>query len=527
MSTEAVLKPFARAVLESARGAFSTPSRRLTEVLRLHDRTHGYVPALLCFIVALGGHLLLIRVLGPSTPLILLVYVCTMLIASWCGYGPGLLMVTLIVCVAPFFLRPAFSLSQVHLGGFGTLLLVSLLVSRTAATRRRIEGTLRVTNKSLDARVRQQTNRLEARLAELETLYAKLPVGLALLDRELRFVRINERLAAINSLAIDDHLGRTLRAVVAPQIVDAVEERYLRVLETGEPLAGFEVSSPGGADRGPERTWLVDCARVLTDNGTVLGVQVVMQEITERKRAEAAIERANAELRRANADLEQFAYSASHDLQEPLRMVTIFTQMLGRKYAGRLDDSANEYIANTIAGAQRLELLIKGLRTYMKVTHADAPPDNVDTTVILERCLSNLRTVIEKSGAQIEYGSLPNVNMYEVHVEQLFQNLIGNAIKYRRQDAPQVRIHGVKDGEFWRFSVADNGIGIDPRYAEQIFGVFKRLHGNAEFEGAGIGLAICQKIVERYSGRIWVESQAGAGSTFHFTIPVAQHVTRP
>ena len=235
--------------------------------------------------------------------------------------------------------------------------------------------------------------------------------------------------------------------------------------------------------------------------------------------ANAALQRHNAELIRVNADLEQFGYSASHDLQEPLRMVSLFTQLLKEKYADSLDAEGEEYIGHAVAGAQRLETLISGLRTYLTITSTATTPERADTNVVVARCLENLKLLIQQSGACCEVGILPAVRVHEVHLEQLFQNLIVNGIKYRSPDPPRIRISAREEESFWLFSVRDNGIGIDPQYKEQIFGVFKRLHGNDEYEGTGIGLAICKRIVERYGGRLWVESKAGEGSTFLFTVP--------
>jgi PAS domain S-box-containing protein len=229
-----------------------------------------------------------------------------------------------------------------------------------------------------------------------------------------------------------------------------------------------------------------------------------------------------AELKRSNADLEQFAYSASHDLQEPLRVVSIYTQMLQRKLGQSLGSAGEEYLRHIGTAVTRLEQLLKDLRAFVQAsTMGQDSAQDVDAGEALARALANLTPAIESSGASITHGPIPWVHIHEFQLEQLFQNLIGNAIRYRSPDAPQIQVAAEKYGEEWKFSIRDNGIGIDPRYQEQIFGMFKRLHSSADYPGTGMGLAICKRIVERTGGRIGVESQLGQGSTFWFTVPAA------
>lgn len=228
------------------------------------------------------------------------------------------------------------------------------------------------------------------------------------------------------------------------------------------------------------------------------------------------------ELRRANQDLEQFAYSASHDLQEPLRNVAIYSQMIQRRCAGVLDEKAQEYLGYVSEGSQRIGTLVEDLLAYTQAASLGENPAEIsDTNHALETALANLAMAIEENRATVTHDDLPSLRVKSAHLQQLFQNLISNAIKYRKDDeAPSIRVSVQRDDGFWRFAVQDNGIGIDPQYQVRIFGIFKRLHGRDKYPGTGIGLAICQKIVERYGGRIWVESQLGAGATFRFTLPV-------
>ena len=232
---------------------------------------------------------------------------------------------------------------------------------------------------------------------------------------------------------------------------------------------------------------------------------------------------ANQALRRANDDLEQFAYSASHDLREPLRTVAVYTELLKRHSGDKLDSKADTFIRYILSGAKRMEALMKDLLSYVQAARGvDEEPSPVDSNEVLNTTLANLQTAILESSASIAAVDLPKVRVHAVHLEQLFQNLIGNAIKYRSEATPQIEIAAQSSSEESTFYIKDNGIGIDPKYANQVFGIFKRLHSSEAYSGTGIGLAICQKIVERYGGRIWVESELGKGATFCFTLPVAQ-----
>jgi PAS domain S-box-containing protein len=227
----------------------------------------------------------------------------------------------------------------------------------------------------------------------------------------------------------------------------------------------------------------------------------------------------NEALQRSNADLEQFAYAASHDLQEPLRMISLYTQLLQEEYAAGLDETARSYVDFAVSGAQRMERLLQDLMAYSRVSAApQGEIESSDAKIALDAALGNLEAVVRKSGAQFHVGDLPAVAVPAVHLVLLFQNLVGNALKYCGGKVPEVWIEAERADKFWKFSVRDNGIGIESQYAKQIFGIFKRLHG-AEYEGTGIGLAVCQRIVERTGGRIWLESTPGEGSTFYFTLP--------
>jgi len=246
------------------------------------------------------------------------------------------------------------------------------------------------------------------------------------------------------------------------------------------------------------------------------------REVAERKRAEEELGQTLAALEHSNTELQNFAYVASHDLQEPLRMVSSFTQLLAKRYQGKLDKDADEFISYAVDGANRMQRLINDLLDYSRVTTRGRPFAPTDTEAIFGQVVAKLKLTIEESEAAVTHDPLPPVIADDMQLVQLFQNLIGNAVKFRGQEPPQVHISARQEGKEWVFSVRDNGIGIEPQYFERIFIIFQRLHSREDYPGTGAGLAVCKNIVERHGGRIWVESEPGKGSTFHFTIPLTR-----
>jgi PAS domain S-box-containing protein len=276
---------------------------------------------------------------------------------------------------------------------------------------------------------------------------------------------------------------------------------------------------------------------ILAADGAVDKLVIVNRDITDRKRAEQALEEHKShledlvatrtaelaskvdELARSNRDLEQFAYVASHDLQEPLRMVASYTQLLARRYGGKLDSDADEFIAFAVDGATRMHQLIEDLLSYSRLTTMGKALTLTQSENAFKAALRNLQQSIKDSQAVVQAGPLPEIVGDAGQLTLLFQNLIGNAIKYRCARSPEIHVDARLQGREWLFSVSDNGIGIEPQYFERIFQMFQRLHSRKEYPGTGIGLACCKKIVERHSGKIWVESRPGQGSTFLFTMP--------
>jgi PAS domain S-box-containing protein len=311
-------------------------------------------------------------------------------------------------------------------------------------------------------------------------------------------------------------VGQSILLIIPPERADE-EPKILERLKRGERVDHFETVRVH--KNGSRLNISLTISPVKDASGQIVGASKIARDITARVRQEKALREANEALKRANADLEQFAYSAAHDLQEPLRMVATYSELLQKRFGGRLGPKCDEYIAFTVEGAVRMENLLKDLRIYTQLSTAENENvAEVDANDILQRALLNLKVAIKESGASVTSTELPRVCIYEFQLQQVFQNLIGNAIRYRSSEPPSIHVTARREGSEWVFSIRDNGIGIDPKFREHIFGIFKRLHSASEYPGTGMGLAICKRIIERGGGRIWVESTPGRGSTFYFTV---------
>jgi PAS domain S-box-containing protein len=312
-------------------------------------------------------------------------------------------------------------------------------------------------------------------------------------------------------------LEQTLGTMFQRFVVPADHPAFEALLEQGrqDQSSGEIVLQIGGGKHVPvllsTRALQLDALR---------GVCMVVTDISRQKRVEE-------ELRRSNADLEQFAYVASHDLQEPLRMVTSYVQLLQRRYQGQLDAKADMFIGYAVDGTMRMQTLIHDLLAYSQVGRANGEHAPTDCARVLEQVRANLAVTLADAGATITAGWLPILLADASQIAQLFQNLISNAIKFHGTEPPLIHISATRRGQEWVFAVRDNGIGIEPQYVERIFVIFQRLHTRAEYPGTGIGLAICKRIVARYGGQIWLDSTPGQGTTFFFSLPImeqAQHV---
>jgi len=327
----------------------------------------------------------------------------------------------------------------------------------------------------------------------------------------------NQRWFDYSGTTLEEMAGWGWQKVHHPDHVQGVVDKISRCFQNGEV---WEDTFPLRGRDGNFRWFLSRAVPIRDSEGKVLRWFGTNTDISASKEAEKHLAETVAELKRSNEELQQFAYVSSHDLQEPLRMVSSYTQLLAKRYKGRLDSDADEFIAFAVDGCNRMKGLIQDLLAYSRAGTTGRALGQVSGKDALQEALENLKITIAQSGAVVTQDSLPDLRTDKMQLTQVFQNLVGNAIKYRSAEVPRVHVSSTKNGDHeWIFSVRDNGLGIAPQYFERIFILFQRLHGRNEFEGTGIGLAICKKVLERLGGRIWVESQPDKGSTFFFALP--------
>jgi PAS domain S-box-containing protein len=380
------------------------------------------------------------------------------------------------------------------------------------------EGIL-VTAAIRDISVRKQA---EMHLAQMEGRYRGLleaaPEAMVLVKKGGEIVLVNLQAERQFGYRRDELVGQPVKKIIPDGLGERLVADALGFAEheaTHQVRAGIELS--GRRKDGSEVPIEILLSPLESAEGTL--VTMAIRDITARKKTEQRLLRMVEDLHRSNEELGQFAYIASHDLQEPLRMVASYTQLLAKRYKGKLDADADEFISFAVDGANRMQLLIQDLLVYSRAGTKGKDLASTSSDEALGQAIVNLRGAIEESGALVTHDPLPNVLADEGQLIQLFQNLVGNAIKYQPSGIPRVHISSRKDADQkWSFSVQDNGLGIESKYFERIFGMFQRLHKREEFAGTGIGLAICKKIVERHGGRISVESQLGQGSTFRFAL---------
>jgi PAS domain S-box-containing protein len=342
-------------------------------------------------------------------------------------------------------------------------------------------------------------------------LLESAPVAMVIVDEAGHIVLVNGQTERLFGYRRDEMLEQPVELLI-PERFRAGHAKYRAgySLQPRVRQMGLGMRLHGRRKDGSEFPVEVSLSPLQTEDGSVL-VSSAIRDVTETLRT--------AELERKNEELQMFAHVASHDLREPLRMISSYVQLLAERYRGRLGSDADDFIHYAVDGVHRMEKLLDALLDYARVGSRARPFEEVDTGAVLEDVKRNLILAIENSAAVVEAEAMPRVRADPTQVAQLLQNLIANALKFRGEKRPHVELSATLDGEHWRFCVRDNGIGIDPKHRERIFGIFERLHTSSEYPGTGIGLSICKRIVERHGGRIWVESEPGQGAHFYFTLP--------
>jgi PAS domain S-box-containing protein len=393
----------------------------------------------------------------------------------------------------------------------GRILTVSLSVSPVRDHSGRIVGASKIARNITDQK------RLSEAQARLAAIVESADDAIISKDLDGFILSWNSGAQRIFGYTAEEVIGQHISMLAAPDCLDEIPAILAR-LRRGERVDHYQTRRR--TKDGRILTVSLTISPIRDVSGKIIGISKIARDVSEQVLNQEALRAANEALARSNADLEQFAYCASHDLQEPLRAISGFTAMLKRKFGGQLGPEADDYIRFTIQGVKRMHQLLNDLLEFTRVSMvAEDIESESEASEVLTTALENLQTAIADTGAVITHSDLPKVRMHQAHLQQVFQNLIGNAIRYRGPEPPRIHVAAEKrDGE-WIFSVRDNGIGIDSKYKDQIFGIFKRLHSTAEYPGTGMGLAICERLVQRNHGRIWVESELGKGSTFFFTIP--------
>jgi PAS domain S-box-containing protein len=376
-----------------------------------------------------------------------------------------------------------------------------LVIARDMTVRRRAEEALRVAE------------------ATYQGILAISADAVVCVSEDQRVTFFNQGAEATFGYRADEVIGQPLEVLIPEYIRDRHRRLVQDFAGSGIPARRMGERGEISGRRKDGSIFPAEASISRLDVGGTRVFTAVLRDVSERRRAEEALSAHARELARSNDDLQQFAYVASHDLQEPLRMVASYTQLLARRYRGALDADADEFIAFAVDGVTRMQALINDLLAYSRVGSRESERAPVSLEEVLGRVLHTLSPATQTEGATVTHDPLPTVQGDAGQLAQLFQNLIGNAIKFRGADPPRVHVSARHEDGGWVVSVRDNGIGIAPEFATRIFAIFQRLHSRTEYPGTGIGLAICRKIVERHGGRIWVESEPGHGSTFNFTLP--------
>jgi len=395
------------------------------------------------------------------------------------------------------------------------LMAYGLAFREQAETRRRTEQALRESEQ------------------QIKNVIQHLPLATFVIDRNHHVMYWNKAMEKLSGIRAEDAMGKTkpwkalhntIKTTLADLLIDgktdAIPQLYAGKYNEAKLNEGAYEVTDFFPSLGESGRWICTTATALNDSGNnTIGAIETLEDITDRYRYEESLREYSRALEYSNRELETFAYVASHDLQEPLRMIASYVQLLARRYEGKLDADADDFIYFAVDGAKRMQQLINDLLAYSRVNTRGGKFEPTDCNNILAETLSNLYFTLEDNHAVVTHDALPTVLVDKVQLGQVYQNLIANAVKFRGTATPRVHVAAERAGTQWIFSVHDNGIGIHPQYQDRIFEIFQRLHGRDQYTGTGIGLAICKKIVERHGGRIWVKSEPGTGSTFYFTIP--------
>lgn len=356
----------------------------------------------------------------------------------------------------------------------------------------------------------------EAQIRKLSMAVEQATSLIIITDTDGHIDYVNAKFTEVTGYAKEEVMGKNPRILKSNQTPKSVYEDLWKVIANGGEWHG-ELHN---RKKNGESYWArASISPIKNSDGIVTHYLAVQEDTTDRKMAEHALQNYAKELERSNEELQQFAYVASHDLQEPLRMIASYLTLLENRYSGQLDDDAHEFIGYAVNGAKRMKELIRDLLQFSKIGTHGNPFTDTDCEEILKKTLHNLEVSIIENQTSITHDPLPVIHSDPVQVSQLFQNLISNSIKFRSSNPPAIHISADKKDNDWVFSVKDNGIGIEKEYAKRIFTIFQRLHSDSKYPGTGIGLALCKKIVERHGGRIWFESRSGGGSVFYFTMP--------
>jgi PAS domain S-box-containing protein len=481
---------------------------------------------------------------GVVTPLFFLAVTLTAWLA---GFWPAMVATVLSAFAVDWLLNSGDGVS--HLFSVSVFAVVAGLTSSINALRRNAENELRSRQQQLNSHIDSRTDALETanRMLRIEiserqrmeqvlreneerfrTLFEEAPVAYHEIDAGGKITRVNHCECEMLGYREEELVGRRVTELVSPSQRGRSEETVMEKLSVRHPQLPVFTRSMVRKDGSMFVAEMYE-SQILDSEGRITGIRTALFDISERLRAEEQVRQLNAdlerrvqertrELERSNEALQQFAYSASHDLQEPLRMISSYAQLLEKRTKEVLDEDGREFLAYITDGCDRLSRMIRDLLAFSRVATQAGSVERVDVAEAVESALWNLQGAIEDCDAEITVGPMPQILAPQTGLAQVLQNLIGNAIKYRAEARPRIHISARQEAAVWIFCVEDNGTGFDPAQAKRVFGIFQRLHGR-EYPGTGMGLAIAKRIVERYGGNIWAESEPGRGSRFYFSLP--------